>query len=226
MSGGARGMGANHAKELVAEGAKVVIGDVLVDEGRKLAAELGAACTFVELDVTKDEAWKAAVAAAEKDYGKVNLLVNDAGIAAYGTVDGMATEDFKRVIDINLTGVFLGMKYTVPSMRAAGGGVIVNISSTAGMITYANLSAYVASKWGVRGMTKTAAMEQSKHGIRVVSIHPGVITTPMTAGTPSEVFAGQPIPRAGTVDEVTKLLFYIAKDATHTTGCEFVIDGG
>ena len=226
ISGGARGMGANHAKTLVAEGAKVVIGDVLLEEGGQLAAELGDACTFVELDVTKDDAWKKAVAAAEKAYGPVNLLVNNAGIAAYGTVDGMATEDFKRVIDINLTGVYLGMKYTVPSMRAAGGGVIVNISSTAGMMAYANLSAYVASKWGVRGMTKTAAMELGKDGIRVVSIHPGVITTPMTAGTPADVFADQPIARAGTVDEVTKLLLYIAKDATYTTGCEFVIDGG
>jgi 3alpha(or 20beta)-hydroxysteroid dehydrogenase len=226
ISGGARGMGASHTRALVAEGAKVVIGDVLTDEGEALAKELGAAAKFVRLDVTQEADWQAAVAAAEALGGPVNLLVNNAGIVGFGAVTDMALEDFERVIDINLVGVFLGMKHAAPSMKRAGGGAIINISSTAGMMGYANISAYVASKWAVRGITKAAAMELGRDGIRVVSVHPGPIRTPMTDGMGDELTATQPIARYGEPEEVTKLVLFLAADATFSTGSEFVVDGG
>ena len=226
ISGGARGMGASHVRGLVAEGARVVFGDILDDEGKHLEEEVGANAHYVHLDVTKDDDWRQAVDAAEREYGPIGLLVNNAGIVAYGNVDGMEPPEFRKVIDVNLTGTFLGMHYTVPSLRRAGGGVIVNISSTAGLMAYASVSAYVASKWGVRGMTKVAAMELGKDGIRVMSIHPGVIRTPMVAGLDESFTAGQPIPRAGEPEEVTKLLMFMAADATFSTGSEWVIDGG
>ncbi len=226
ISGGARGMGASHVRGLVAEGAKVVFGDILDEEGADLEAELADSAQYVHLDVTKDEDWAAAVSAAEAAYGPVSLLVNNAGIVAYGAIDQMDPNEFRRVIDINLTGVFLGMHFTVPSMRRAGGGAIINISSTAGLMGYATIGAYGASKWGVRGMTKVAAMELGGDNIRVMSIHPGPIRTPMTEGMGDELAAAQPIKRFGTPEEVTKLMMFMAADATYSTGSEWVIDGG
>ena len=226
ISGGARGMGASHAKGLVAEGAKVVIGDILDDEGKTLADELGESCIYVHLDVTEDADWEEAVAVAERQFGPLNLLINNAGIVSFGPCDLMPPDEFRRVIDINLTGTFLGMHFAVPSIRKAGGGVIINISSTAGMMGYAGIAAYSASKWGVRGMTKSAAMELGKDGIRVVSVHPGPIRTPMTDGMGDEMTAAQPIPRYGEPEEVTKMVMFLAADATYSTGSEFVVDGG
>lgn len=226
ISGGARGMGAAHVRGLIAEGAKVVFGDILDDEGASLAEELGDSTLYVHLDVTKDDDWKQAVAAAETAYGPISLLVNNAGIVAYGPVDVMEPAEFRRVIDINLTGTFLGMHYTVPSMRKAGGGAIINISSTAGLMGYATIAAYGASKWGVRGMTKAVAMELGSDNIRVMSIHPGPIRTPMTDGMGDELTLAQPIKRFGEPEEVTKLLMFMAADATYSTGSEWVIDGG
>jgi 3alpha(or 20beta)-hydroxysteroid dehydrogenase len=225
ISGGARGMGASHVRGLVAEGAKVIFGDILDDEGKKLEEELGDSVHYVHLDVTKDDDWKYAVAAAEREYGPISLLVNNAGIVSFGPVDLMAPDEFRRVIDINLTGTFLGMHYAVPSLRKAGGGVIINISSTAGLMGYAFISAYGASKWGVRGMTKAVAMELGKDNIRVMSIHPGPIRTPMTADL-GDMTGAQPIARMGEPEEVTKLLMFMAADATYSTGSEWVIDGG
>jgi len=226
ISGGARGMGASHVRGLVGEGAKVIFGDILDDEGKRLEEELGESAHFVHLDVTKDEDWKFAVAAAEKEYGPISLLVNNAGIVSYGAVDLMEPDEFRRVIDINLTGTFLGMHYAVPSLRRASGGVIINISSTAGMMGYATISAYGASKWGVRGMTKAVAMELGKDNIRVMSIHPGPIRTPMTEDIGDEIAKAQPIPRLGEPEEVTKLLLFMAADATYSTGSEWIVDGG
>lgn len=226
VSGGARGMGASHVRGLVGEGAKVVFGDVLDDEGKALEAELGDAAHFVHLDVTKDDDWKMAVDATEKAYGPINLLVNNAGIVSYGPVDAMDPAEFRRVIDINLVGVFLGMHYAVPSMRKGAGGAIINISSTAGMMGYASIAAYAASKWGVRGMTKSVAMELGKDNIRVMSIHPGPIATPMTADLGDEMTQTQPIARFGKPEEVTKLLMFMAADATYSTGSEWIVDGG
>lgn len=226
ISGGARGMGASHVRGLVAEGAKVVFGDLLDDEGEALSEELGDPAHYLHLNVTKDDDWKMAVAAAEEAFGPISLLVNNAGIVAYGAVDEMDPDEFRRVIDINLTGVFLGMHYTVPSMRKAGGGAIINISSTAGLMGYATISAYGASKWGVRGMTKAAAMELGGDNIRVMSIHPGPIRTPMTADMGEELTAAQPIKRFGKPEEVTKLMMFMAADATYSTGSEWIVDGG
>jgi 3alpha(or 20beta)-hydroxysteroid dehydrogenase len=219
-------MGASHVRGLVGEGAKVVFGDILDDDGEALSEELGDSAHYLHLNVTKDEDWKMAVAAAEEAFGPISLLVNNAGIVAYGAVDEMDPDEFRRVIDINLTGVFLGMHYTVPSMRKAGGGAIINISSTAGLMGYATISAYGASKWGVRGMTKAAAMELGGDNIRVMSIHPGPIRTPMTAEMGDELTAAQPIKRFGKPEEVTKLLMFMAADATFSTGSEWIIDGG
>jgi len=226
VSGGARGMGASHVRGLVGEGAKVVFGDILDDEGKALAEELGDPAHYLHLNVTRDDDWKMAVAAAEEAFGPISLLVNNAGIVAFGAVDEMDPDEFRRVIDINLTGVFLGMHYTVPSLRKAGGGAIINISSTAGLMGYATISAYGASKWGVRGMTKAAAMELGGDNIRVMSIHPGPIRTPMTADMGDELTAAQPIKRFGKPEEVTKLLMFMAADATFSTGSEWIVDGG
>jgi 3alpha(or 20beta)-hydroxysteroid dehydrogenase len=219
-------MGASHVRGLVGEGAKVVFGDILDDDGKKLEAELGDAAHFVHLDVTKDDDWKMAIVATEKMYGPINLLVNNAGIVAFGAVDEMDPAEFRRVIDINLIGPFLGMHYAVPSMRKAGKGAIINISSTAGMMGYASIAAYSASKWGVRGMTKSVAMELGKDNIRVMSIHPGPIATPMTADMGEELTASQPIKRFGKPEEVTKLMMFMAADATYSTGSEWIVDGG
>jgi 3alpha(or 20beta)-hydroxysteroid dehydrogenase len=226
ISGGARGMGASHVCALVGEGAKVVFGDILDDEGRQLEEELGESAHYVHLDVTEDDDWKRAVDTAEKEYGPINLLVNNAGVVAYGAVDVMEPDEFRRVVDINLTGTFLGMHYAVPSLRKAGSGVIINISSTAGLMGYATISAYGASKWGVRGMTKAVAMELGSDNIRVMSIHPGPIRTPMTDGLGDELTMSQPIKRFGEPEEVTKLLMFMAADATYSTGSEWVVDGG
>lgn len=226
ISGGARGMGASHARALVAEGASVVIGDVLDEDGVALADDLGDTATFVHLDVSSEDDWQAAYAATEERYGPVNLLVNNAGIVVFGPIEHTDPSDFRRLIDVNLTGTFLGMHYGVPSLRRAGGGAIVNVSSTAGFMGYANIVAYVASKWAVRGMTKTAAMELGVDGVRVFSIHPGPIRTPMTDGLGDDLAAAQPIPRLGEPEEVTKLVLFLAADATYTTGAEFIIDGG
>ena len=226
VSGGARGMGASHVRGLVAEGAKVIIGDIRDDEGRSLAEELNGSATFEHLDVTSDQDWKKAVAVAEQTYGLIGLLVNNAGIEAHSAIEETEPAEFRRIIDINLTGTFLGMHNVVPTMRRAGGGAIINISSTAGLMGYATLAAYSASKWGVRGMTKSAALELAKDNIRVMSIHPGPIRTPMTEGFSEEIAATQPIPRFGEPEEVTRLMMFMAAEATYSTGSEWVIDGG
>ena len=226
ITGGARGMGASHARALVSQGAKVVIGDILEEEGQALAQELGDAAHFVSLDVTDEDAWQAAITATEDTFGAVNLLINNAGIVTYNTIADMDLATFRRTIDINLVGVFLGMHATIPSLRKAGGGTIINISSTAGMKGYAEIGAYVASKWAVRGLTKTAALEFGKDNVRVVSIHPGVIRTPMTEGMSNETTDMQPIARFGEAAEVTEMVLFLAKKATYSTGSEFVVDGG
>jgi 3alpha(or 20beta)-hydroxysteroid dehydrogenase len=204
----------------------VVAGDVLDDEGEALAAELGDAVRWIRLDVTDEQQWDAAISLAESAFGPVGALVNNAGIVTWGSIEEMSPEDFRRTVDINLTGTWLGMRAAVPSMRRAGGGSIVNISSTAGLQGYANIGAYVASKWGVRGLTKAAALELATLGIRVNSIHPGPIRTPMTADLDPHMAADQPIPRRGEPEEVTAMLLFVLAEATYTTGHEFVVDGG
>jgi 3alpha(or 20beta)-hydroxysteroid dehydrogenase len=226
VTGAARGMGAQHVRGLVGAGARVVATDVLDDLGRALVDELGDAVMYRHLDVTDADGWDTVVAQAEEAWGPVKVLVNNAGIVIFGPLDALAPADWQRTIDINLTGMFLGMRAVIPSMKRSNGGAIVNISSTAGLQGYANLVAYVASKWGVRGLTKTAALELGPSNIRVNSIHPGPIRTPMTDGLDLESVAGQPIPRVGEPEEVTAMLLFILQEATYSTGQEFVIDGG
>ena len=226
VTGAARGMGAEHVRGLRAAGAKVVATDVLDADGAELVAELGTGVIYRHLDVTDGAQWAAVITEAESLMGPVGVLVNNAGIVTFGSIEDMGPDTWQRTIDINLTGVWLGMHSVIPSMKRAGGGSIVNISSTAGLQGYANLGAYVASKWGVRGLTKAAALELGSTGIRVNSIHPGPIRTPMIAGLSDDLTMAQPIPRVGEPFEVTAMLLFILRDATYSTGHEFVVDGG
>ncbi|MDP4803554.1 MAG: SDR family oxidoreductase [Candidatus Nanopelagicales bacterium] len=225
ITGGARGMGAVHARTLQAEGAIVVITDVLDDEGAAVAKELG--ITYLHHDVTDEKQWNSVITETEKLHGPIAILINNAGVVGFTPVADTDLAEWNRVLAINLTGPFLGIKTTTPSMRKVGSGVIVNISSTAGMIGYSNLSAYVSSKWGLRGLTKAAALDLAADNIRVVSVHPGGVRTPMTAGIEDpENYKRQPIKRIGEPDEIAKLVLYLVADATYSTGTEFIADGG
>jgi 3alpha(or 20beta)-hydroxysteroid dehydrogenase len=236
VTGGARGMGAAHVRRLVAESARVVFGDVLEEEGAQVAAELGDAARFVPMDVTRPGDWQAAVDTAMTAFGELNVLVNNAGILRYSRIEEMAVEDFTRIIEVNLVGQWLGVKSVIGPMKAAGGGSIVNVSSTEGFIGASGLSAYSASKFGVRGLTKVAARELGEYGIRVNSIHPGAILTPMITD-PDLVTAkaegadaflrALPLGRMGDIAEVPGLVVFLASDeAGYCTGSEFVVDGG
>ncbi len=226
VTGGARGLGEAQVRALSGEGASVVFGDVLDDEGEALAQELGEWAQYLHLDVTREQDWRRAISAADP-WGGVDIVVNNAGILTLGGIEQLAPADFRHIIDVNLTGVYLGMHLVIPGMRTRGrGGAVINISSTAGMMGYANLAGYVASKWGVRGITKAAALDLAGTGIRINSIHPGPIRTPMTSGVPDSVFLTQAIPRIGEPDEVAKAVVYLAAEATYTTGAELVVDGG
>lgn len=233
ISGAARGQGAAEARLFAAEGARVVIGDVLDAEGQAVADEIGDAALYMHLDVTDESSWAVAVAAAEDRFGPVTTLINNAGIFRLAPMMTVSTADYLEVINVNQVGVFLGMKAVVPSMQTAGGGSIVNISSIDGMIGSSNSMAYVASKFAVRGMTKVAAIELGPLRIRVNSIHPGGVRTPMIteAGiniAQSEALFGRvPLRRIGEAEEVANLALYLASnDSSYSTGSEFVVDGG
>src|ERR1044072_5359051 len=187
ITGGARGMGAEHARALVAEGAKAVIGDMPDNEGKALADEIGEAARYVHLDVTQAEEWDAAVATAVNEFGTLNVLVNNAGIVALGQIGTFDMAKWQKVIDVNLTGTFLGMQACVEGMKVGGGGLIVNISSIEGLRGAVMVHPYVASKWAVRGLTKSAALELGQFNIRVNSVHPGFIRTPMTKHFPDNM---------------------------------------
>lgn len=226
ISGGARGMGASHARVLVAEGAQVVAGDILDDEGTALADELGDAARFVHLDVTQPDQWKAAVAAAVGEFGTLNVLVNNAGISNGNSLENFELAEWQKILDINLTGTFLGMQAAVRPMKDAGGGSIINVSSVEGLRGSPGMHGYVASKWAIRGITKSAALELAPRGIRVNSIHPGFIRTPMTEQIP-EGFLQIPLGRGADPVEVSNLVLYLASDeSAYSTGSEFIVDGG
>ncbi|MBO1752388.1 SDR family oxidoreductase [Actinotalea sp. BY-33] len=227
VTGGARGMGAEDCRRLVSEGAQVVIGDVLDAEGQALDAELGDAAIFVHLDVASASSWAAAVEAAHEAYGTVTGLVNNAGVLSFSPVDTAEEADVTRLLQVNLTGAFLGIQAVVEDMKAAGGGSIVNISSAAGLVGMAGLAAYASSKWGMRGLTKCAALDLGRYGIRVSSIHPGGIRTPMAAGVDDAMFATQAIPRIGEVGEIASVVaFLLSEEASYITGAELAVDGG
>ncbi|OBA91312.1 MULTISPECIES: glucose 1-dehydrogenase [Mycolicibacterium] len=226
ITGGARGMGAAHARMLVGEGAKVVIGDILDEPGEALAAELGDAARYVHLDVTDAEQWAAAVATATEQFGLLNVLVNNAGISALGKIGEFDMAKWQKCIDVNLTGTFLGMQAVVAPMREAGSGSIINISSIEGMRGATLLHAYVASKWAVRGLTKSAAIDLGKDKIRVNTVLPGFIRTPMTKYFPDDMMIA-PLGRPGQSDEVATFVVFLASDeSSFATGSEFVVDGG
>ncbi|AGC60485.1 3-ketoacyl-(acyl-carrier-protein) reductase, FabG [Mycobacterium liflandii 128FXT] len=226
ISGGARSMGASHARLLVQEGAKVVIGDILDEEGKALAEEIGDAARYVHLDVTQPDQWEAAVATAVDEFGKLDVLVNNAGIVALGQLKKFDLGKWQKVIDVNLTGTFLGMRAAVEPMTAAGSGSIINVSSIEGLRGAPAVHPYVASKWAVRGLTKSAALELAPLNIRVNSIHPGFIRTPMTANLPDDMVT-IPLGRPAESREVSTFVVFLASDdASYATGSEFVMDGG
>lgn len=231
ITGGARGQGAAHARKFVREGAKVVIADILEEEGQALANDLGENATFIKLDVTKESEWKQVIENAESTYGPVNILVNNAGIVISKEIEDQTEADYRRVIDINQVSVFLGMKSVLPSMRKAEEGSIINVSSINGLRGAPGTSAYDSSKFAVTGMTKSAAQEFAKYGIRVNSVHPGPIETPMIAqeGTQEQAQALidiVPLARVGQPEEVSNLIVFLASnESSYSTGSEFVIDG-
>lgn len=225
ISGGARGMGESHARMFVAEGAKVVIGDILVEDGERLARELGDSAVFIHLDVTCYESWQSAVELAQKTFGGLNVLVNNAGIINFGPLTEYSIDDWKKIIDVNLTGQFLGVKAATPLLVDSAPSSIINVSSTAGFQGISALHGYTASKFGVRGLTKSVALELASQDVRANSVHPGTVSTPMNAGL--DVADFNPMRRMGRVEEVSKLLIYLASDeSSFTTGTEFLIDGG
>ena len=237
ISGGARGMGASEALLFAQEGAKVAIGDVLEDEGRRVAAQIGEAggqAIFVALDVTSESQWQAAIAATVAQFGSLDILVNNAGIGGHGTVEDTTAADWDLVMDINAKGVFLGTKLAIPEMRRAGGGSIINISSQLGLVGVDNSSPqYQASKGAVRLLTKATAIQYAGEKIRANSVHPGPIVTPMTEGGRADPERNQvtlsriPLGRYGEAEDVAYGVLFLASDeSSFMTGSELVIDGG
>lgn len=228
VTGGARGQGAAEAALFAEEGAAVVITDVLVDEGEKTAAEIGG--TFVAHDVTDPAQWDALVTRVVGEHGRLDILINNAGILRWERMTDTSFESWNEVIAVNQTGVFLGMRAVSAQMIEQGSGSIINISSVGGLRGASACFAYAATKWAVRGMTKGAAIELGPHGIKVNSIHPGIIDTPMMGGTDLDNLAdriGVPLQRYAQPEEVAKLaLWLVSDDNSYSTGAEFVIDGG
>ncbi len=234
ITGGARGQGAAAARRFVAEGARVIIADVLSEEGKALADELGDAAWFQYLDVGDEQAWQDAMIEVDRLLGRLDVLVNNAGILVFGALDQMSLADYERVIRVNQIGTFLGMRSAVPMMKRGGGGSIVNLSSVEGIAGMPMLTAYAASKFAIRGMTKVAAMELGPADIRVNSVHPGAIDTSMIStalgGHPVDMsLVGQRVAlgRVGQPEEVANLVLFLASDeSSYCTGGEFVVDGG
>ena len=235
ISGGARGQGEAQARLFAREGAAIAIGDVLEEDGNRVAESIvdaGGQAMFRRLDVSDQSNWAEMVDAATEQFGKLNILINNAGILRVGQIEDSTVQDYVEVIKVNQVGVWLGMRAAIKPMREAGGGCIINTSSTAGYEGYPGLGAYVSSKFAVRGMTKVAALELAQYNIRVNSVHPGPIDTPMVrdpriGGSPEgELPVNSAISRAGRPEEVAKMMLFIAADATYSTGAEFQIDGG
>ncbi|MFG2773379.1 glucose 1-dehydrogenase [Streptomyces sp. NPDC048350] len=231
ITGGARGIGAEAARQAVAAGANVVVTDVLDEEGKATAAALGERARFLHHDVTSEEEWATAVAYAVAEFGGLHGLVNNAGTAGGSFLESESVENFRRVLDVNLTGVFIGMKAAIPAMKESGGGSIVNISSAAGLMGLALTAGYGASKWGVRGLTKIGAVELGTAGIRVNSVHPGMTYTPMTAIVGIERGEGKypntPMGRVGEAPEIAGAVVFLLSDAaSYVTGAELAVDGG
>jgi 3alpha(or 20beta)-hydroxysteroid dehydrogenase len=238
ITGGARGMGKSHVRHFVAEGAKVVFGDVIDDKGEYVAAKLGGdSCRYIHHDVTSEEQWAAAVTTALDTFGRLDVLVNNAGVLKYVAMADMPLAEFHAILDVNAVGCWLGMKSVIAPMTAAGAGSIVNISSIEGFTGAAGLTAYSASKFAIRGMTKAAARELGPAGIRVNSVHPGGVITSMMLEAASTWKDAQesgdgfvkamPLGRFAEPAEISRLVVFLASDeSSYSTGSEFVADGG
>ena len=231
ITGGARGIGAATARLFVAEGAKVVVADVLTSDGEILTKELGDRAHFVDLDVTDESAWARCIDEVTSSFGGLDVLVNNAGVASLAPIVRTTTEEYLRVVGVNQLGVFLGMRTAIPALSTSGNGSIINMSSIEGLGGSPMAIAYAASKFAVRGMTKVAALELAAAGIRVNSIHPGGVLTPIhdslgldIAGT---VEPSVPMKRLGTAEEIALLALFLASDeSSYCTGSEFIADGG
>jgi 3alpha(or 20beta)-hydroxysteroid dehydrogenase len=233
VTGAARGQGSAIARRFAAEGARVVLGDVLDAEGRSVSEEIGESARYVHHDVSAEASWDDTVRAAGEAFGAPNVLINNAGILRWAPFHKHTLEDYMAVVNVNQVGCFLGMKAVINAMREAGGGSIVNTASTAGLEGMAGIIGYSASKFAVRGMTKTAAIELGRWGIRVNAVCPGGINTQMANPFEQDVaelqkaYVNNPIPRLGTPDEIASLMVFLASDeSSYCTGTEFVVDGG
>jgi 3alpha(or 20beta)-hydroxysteroid dehydrogenase len=232
ITGGARGMGEQEARLFAVEGAQVVITDVLDDDGKQAAADIGAAATYHHHDVTQESEWTSVVEAVLGEHGRIDVLINNAGIFRFGATTTTTEDEYRQIIDVNQVGVFLGMKAVLPHMIERRSGSVINISSVAGLMGSPGMIAYGASKWAVRGMTKAAAKEVAGFGVRVNSIHPGIIDTAMgqqfeDAGVMPVVLQQVPVGRLAEAVEVARLALYLASDdSAYSTGSEFVVDGG
>ena len=237
VSGAASGMGASEATIFAREGARVIVGDILEAEGKAVAEKIaanGGQARFVKLDVTREEDWQAAVGAAVSAWGRLDVLVNNAGISGTYDADTMSVSAWDTLMAINAKGVFLGMKYAVPAMQQAGGGSIINISSISGFVGQTGIHmAYNASKGAVRIMTKSAAVQFAEHGIRVNSVHPGMLPPMRTSKRSADptwrdkMIRAVPLKREGRVEEVAYAVLFLASDeASYITGTEIVVDGG
>ncbi len=233
ITGAARGMGESTARLFIREGAKVILGDIMDDAGEQVANELGPNAAYVHLDVTNEEDWKFAINKAE-EFGPLNILVNNAAILHVASLINTTPKDYQRVIKVNQFGTFLGIHSVIPFMIKGGGGSIINISSIDGLQAKNGLSAYVSSKWAVRGLTKAAAIELGPYNIRVNSVHPGGIDTSIAAGVSdvsksemNQFYKNHPIPRVGAPIEVANVNLFLASDeSSYCTGAEFLADGG
>lgn len=234
VTGAAQGAGAAQARIFAERGASVIVADVQRQQGTKVAEEIGRRARFVELDVADEASWAAVIDETERTFGPVSILVNNAAIVRVGSIMDTSLEDYMRTIKVNQVGCFLGMRAVIPAMKAAGKGVIVNISSTVGIEPLANMTSYVASKWAVRGMSRTAALELGHDGIRVVCVCPANIQSPMALqedfanqGAPGDYFSRLPIPRQQTPEELSRVIAFTAsEDAVYITGSDLVVDGG
>ena len=230
ITGGAAGMGESHVRLFVEEGAKVVFTDINSEGGQKLAEELGDNTHFVEHDVTNEEGWAEVVAETEERFGPVDVLVNNAGVSTVLSVEHSSLDDYLKIVNINQVSVFLGTKYVIPSMKKAGKGSIVNISSINGLSGGA--VGYTDTKFAVRGMTKAAARELAQYNIRVNSVHPGVINTPMVQNSEAfdqiQAMVGMiPMKRMAEPSEISQLVLFLAsEDSSYSTGAEYISDGG
>ena len=230
VSGGARGLGASYCRALVREGASVVLGDVLDEEGQGLADELGESATYTHLDVRDESDWREIASKAQHDFGRLDILVNNAGTSHLAPIETHSVEDWQRLLDINLTGTFLGIKACIPQLRESGRASIINISSVAGMQGFQNMAGYAASKYGVRGLTKVAAVDLGRYNIRVNSVHPGRVRTPLVESLASGLPPAEslvPLARSADPDELAALIVFLASDeSSFSTGSEFIADGG